>query len=210
MHRQLSATRYAFAALVLLVVANAALAQTQPQASAREVVEHLHAQLLDVMKHAKELGYTGRYKQLRPVVERSFDLPALARLSVHGYWKKFTADQQQQFVAAFTRLSVSTYASRFDGYSGESFRTVKASATARGNRLVSTQLIKGGGGRVSLNYVLHQTDDGRWGIINVVAEGVSDLALKRGQYTGVLKRQGVDSFLKRINKQVDALPKVPE
>lgn len=210
MARRFFAILFGLAAIPLAVAVNPALAQADTHASAQSVVEDLHSQLLAVMKHAKALGYAGRYKQLQPVIERSYDLPALSRLSVHGYWEKFTPAQQQQFVAAFTRLSIATYASRFDGYAGEAFQTIAATDAGRGNRLVRTQLVKSDGDTVSLDYVLHQDDDGHWGIINVVAQGVSDLALKRGQYTGVLKKQGVEGFLKRIDAQVDSLPTVPE
>lgn len=209
MPRRFFAILFGLAALALSAVINPVLAQTGAQASAQSVVEHLHAQLLEIMKHANELGYAGRYKQLQPLIEHSYDLPALSRLSVHAYWEKFTSKQQKQFVAAFTRLSINTYASRFDGYAGESFQTIEATDAGRGNRLVRTQLVKSDGDTVSLDYVLHRDDD-HWGIINVVAQGVSDLALKRGQYTGVLKKQGVEGFLKRIKKQVNGLPKVPE
>lgn len=210
MPRRLLTTITGLATMVLVAIAYPAVAQPGHQGAAQSVVEDLHAQLLDVMKHANKQGYAGRYKQLQPVIEKSFNLPALAQLSVHGYWDDFTPVQKEKFIAAFTRLSIATYARRFDGYNNESFKTLGVSDSARGDRIVRTQLLKSDGDTVSLDYVLRANNEDQWRIINVVAQGVSDLALKRGQYTGVLKKQGVDGFLKRIKKQVGALPKVPE
>jgi len=179
-------------------------AQQQPAAA---VVESLHASLLSVMKNAEALGYAGRYKALQPVVTEHFDLAGLARSSVRGYWDKFSAAQQNTFIQDFRRLSIDTYAQRFDGYNGESFETLETSDAARGYKQVKTHLLKGNGEPVSLNYVLAPSEQG-WRIVNVVAQGVSDLALKRSQYVGVLKKQGVDAFLQRIAAQVEALPPV--
>lgn len=188
----------------LLLAAPWASAQA-PEKTPSAVVEALHAELLQVMKNADELGYAGRYRQLEPVIKRSFDLPALARSSVRGYWDKFTPAQQEQFIADFRRLSIATYAQRFDGYDGEIFKTLETSEIARGNLRVKTRLIKRDGESVSLDYIL-APQDGAWRIVNVVAQGVSDLALKRSQYVGVLKKQGVETFLARIQAQVQELP----
>jgi len=203
----------ALLALVLFGIQGQVLAQqTQTQAksqpqTAAVVVEKLHARLLSVMQNAETLGYAGRYKKLQPVIDDSFDLAGLARSSVRGYWKEFSPAQQKAFTQDFRRLSIDTYAQRFDGYNGESFETLETSDMARGYQQVKTHLIKANGEPVSLNYVLAPSQES-WRIVNVVAQGVSDLALKRSQYVGVLKKQGVDAFLQRIAAQVKALPPI--
>jgi phospholipid transport system substrate-binding protein len=42
-----------------------------------------------------------------------------------------------------------------------------------------------------------------WRIINIIANGVSDLALKRSEYTSVLKREGFDDLIAKINEKID-------
>lgn len=206
-------TLAALSAFTLVAVCATAIAQatskTPETDAAAGVVERLHAALLDAMQNADTLGYAGRYQQLKPVIESSFDLPALAQSSVRGHWEDFSKEQQQQFLADFSRLSIATYAQRFDGYDGESFKTLESNEIARGNRRVKTHLVKRDGEKISLDYVLvpdTDTSDVQWRIVNVIAQGVSDLALKRSQYVGVLKKQGVEEFLKRIRAQVKALP----
>ena len=41
-----------------------------------------------------------------------------------------------------------------------------------------------------------------WAIINVVADGVSDLALRRAEYSQVLKKQGFDGLIRRLDGQI--------
>ena len=194
-------------ASALLIASGAVVAQADDadKLTATEVVEGLHAELLQSMKNAKELGYAGRFQQLKPVIERSFAIPMLAKSTVRGYWDKFTPTQQEQFIANFRHLTIDTYAQLFDGFDGESFEILEEKEIARGNRQVNAQLVKADGEKISLVYVL-TPDANSWQVVNVVAQGVSDLALKRSQYVGVLKKQGVDAFLTRFNDQIEALP----
>lgn len=47
-----------------------------------------------------------------------------------------------------------------------------------------------------------------WRIINIIANGVSDLALKRSEYTTILQREGFDSLVAKINERIDAYSKL--
>ena len=174
--------------------------------SATQVIESLHAELLGVMQQAGELGYAGRYKRLAPLVTSAYDLPFIAKTVVGRYWKKFTPEQQSEFVETFTRMSIATYADRFDGYSGERFKTISEDPLRRGHHVVKTVLIKSSGEQVQLDYILHQSSD-QWQIINVIAQGVSDLSLKRADYTSYLKKKNFDDFLNKINQKIEQYEK---
>jgi phospholipid transport system substrate-binding protein len=186
----------ALLALPLLAPAVAAAADT-----ATKVVEGLHAELLFVMKQAKKLGYTGRYQRLAPTVIASYDFPYISKVVVGRYWRSFTAEQKSQFIRVFSKLSIATYANRFDGYSGERFKTISGEELRRGHRLIKTVLIKANGEEIELDYILHQNND-QWRIINVIAEGVSDLSLKRADYTSYIRKNGFDALLRKLNEKI--------
>ncbi len=165
------------------------------------IVDELHATLLEIMKKADELGYSGRYKALRPVVNKVFDFPTIAKVVIGRHWNKLDSNQQALFIDTFIKLSTATYASRFDGFSGERFQRVSEEKLKRERMFVRTDLVKSDGEAVRLDYVLQQKGGG-WLIVNVIADGVSDLSLKRADYTSILQSQGFDALIAELNKKI--------
>ena len=53
---------------------------------------------------------------------------------------------------------------------------------------------------MAFDYVLHEVD-GNWRVINVIADGVSDLALRSSQYEQIFKERGFDGLLAWIREQ---------
>ena len=171
--------------------------------SARQVVEKFQEGLIAVMQQAKELGYQGRHDQLKSVVDESHDLAGIARIVVGGkQWKSFDEDQKQQLLAVFSRLAIATYAYNFNDYAGESFQFVSEKEAKRGRQLVRTLLIVPKGEDVRFDCVL-KAKDGRWLIVNIIANGVSDLALKRSEYSSILGQQGFDGLLEKMNGKIE-------
>jgi phospholipid transport system substrate-binding protein len=169
---------------------------------ATEVVERLHSTLIAVMKDGDKLGYQGRYDQLAPVIKSSFDMPFISRTVLGKYWETFSNEQRSRFVETFTQLSIATYAANFDRYSGERFKTISEKGVSGGRILVQSQLTKSDGGQVQLDYLLHRPGN-QWLIVNVIAQGVSDLALKRADYSAFLKSKGYEALLKKLNQKIN-------
>ncbi len=121
--------RHTLAIVLTCMITIAATASARAQDTpAAGVIETLHAELIGVMREADSLGFAGRRDRLAPVIEGAFELPLIARASTGRHWKKLDETQRARLVDAFSRLTVATYAGRFDGYDGESFRTVSRGA----------------------------------------------------------------------------------
>ena len=188
-----------FLALPLLAPGFAPAAEAVP--GPEKTVSGLHSVLISVMKDAERLGFRGRYEALDPEIRKRFDLAFITRFAAGRYWKRLTEEQKRELTERFSVMSVATYASRFDGYSGEEFRHVGVEEAKRGRVIVRTVLLKSDGETIDFDYVLRRTRGG-WRIINVVVKGVSDLSLKRSQFTSILKKEGIEGLIKRINKKI--------
>jgi len=106
--------------------------------------------------------------------------------------------------SAFKRLSIANYASRFAEIKKESL-VITDVRPATGKRLQVDSRLKTGEHDLILSYTLKQDSDNNWLIVNVIADGVSDLALRRAEYSQVFKSKGFDGLLARINEQIAEL-----
>lgn len=172
---------------------------------ATQRVSSLSDALLDTMKQAKDLGVKGRYDKLSPVLAKTYDLPLMTRIAVGQSWAALTPEQQKAVVAAFTRMTTATYASRFDGFSGEQFIILQTSDQKNGDKIVKTQIIQSNGKPVALSYLVRNTGSD-WRIIDVYLNGtISELANRRAEFGAVLKSGGADALVSSLNKQGDKL-----
>lgn len=187
--------------LLISLLPFAALADFQQLQGAADVVTQLQSELISVMKNSKKLGYQGRYDSLAPIVRATHNLPSIARIVVGRYWRRLTEAQKKAWVEDFSQLSIATYAYRFDGYSGEVFESVSEQETARGDKFIRTLLRKADGEEIRFDYLLRRGDDG-WSIINIIADGVSDLALKRSEYSGIIQREGFDALVMKLKDKI--------
>ena len=198
-------------ALVVVAVAPApaAVAGQSPEvkAAARQVIQSFYDTLLAVMRNAKALRFEGRRAKLAPAVRASYNLPVMAKASIGRQWRSLTPAQRKVLVAAFSRMSVATYADRFDGYSGEKLQVKDVADGPRGTLVVRTHIVKSDGDVVKINYLMRKYDD-KWRIIDVFLKGtISELATKRSDYGSVMRRQGFDALISTINAKVAAFDK---
>jgi len=167
------------------------------------VVEAFHGELLKAMKRADELGYEGRYELIAPALRATFDLDFMAEKAVGRHWRELSEEDQARMRDIFTRFTLSTYASRFSGYSGERFETTAEQPAPRDTMFVRTRLVRTDGeAPVEINYRLHRIEPG-WRVIDVLLRGtVSELALRRSEYSSVIKRDGFEALLSELEEKI--------
>jgi phospholipid transport system substrate-binding protein len=198
-------SRRAVAALIALLTIGGIAAAAVAEESASAVAAGFNDALLASMKHADALGYQGRYKQLRPAVEGSFDLPFMAEKVLGRRWGELSQADRARWQETFTELLAATYAGRFVGYRGQTFETRGEEAAARDTVLVLTRLVDPKGDNVDINYRLRRVDD-RWQIVDVYLKGtVSELALRRSEYSSVLEREGFSALIEAVRAKIAAL-----
>lgn len=176
-----------------------------PDATPRAVIDSLHASLISVMKEAKTLGYPGRYQRLEPVLASHFDTPWMAEKSIGREWSKLSEADRERLVEAFRRFTTANYAGRFDGYGGERFETLRDEPSLQSTMLVYTRLLESNGEVTELNYRLRQSGSS-WRIIDVYLNGtVSELALRRSEYSSIIKRDGLEALIKALEGKISKL-----
>lgn len=189
-------------AIAILAGAAAGSVAAKDATDPAAVVGDFNAALLATMKDGKALGLQGRTAKLLPLVKATHDMPAMTRLVAGPVWATTAPPAQAALTDAFTRHSVVAYAVNFANFDGERF-TVQPKVDLRGADALVHAAIVAKSGTTALNYRLRQTDGG-WRIVDVYADGISQIAVQRAEFAGTLKAGGAAALTAKLNAADDA------
>ncbi len=170
-------------------------------------IQAFYDALLAGMKQAADLGVQGRYEKLAPVVQQTFDLRTMTRVACGPSWARLPSDKQQALIAAFGRMTTANYASQFKEYSGQQFVVDPKTTPRNADLIVYSKLVPANGEPVSFNYLMRGSGND-WKVEDVYLDGtISQLAVRRSEFTAILASDGPDGLLRKINAQSDGLLK---
>jgi phospholipid transport system substrate-binding protein len=188
----------------MLALASVAYQPSAEASGGGQTVQGLYDSLLNTMRNGSTLGESGRYSELAPVIERSFDLPFMARLAFGPGWSALTAAQQQQVAESYGRYLSAVYADRFDSYHGQRLDVTGERQNPYG-LIVTSQIIKADGDPVEVDYLMRQSG-GSWLIADIYLDGtISEVATHRSEFADILQNQGVDGLIAALNRKADML-----
>jgi phospholipid transport system substrate-binding protein len=181
----------------------AASAQPPGDASAIVSIEQLDNALLAAMKSGESSPFDDRYRVLAPVIERVFDLDAVLAASIGLSWPTLPSDQKAALAVAFRRYTVSSYATSFNSYNGQSFQvspTVRA--LSNGEVVVNSRLRRADGSSLALDYVMRRGPAG-WQAVDVLTDGsISRVAVQRSDFRSLLSSGGTPALAAGLEHKV--------
>jgi len=198
------------AAAIFLALAAAAAPASAPgppdagaasTAAGRAVVSRLH----EALESGGEVA--ARYRRLAPLVRETHDLDRMARFVLGRHRGGLDEGERQRFLDAFERHSIMSYAARFAALQPGALEVTGAepgAGNAAGRMSVLATLTTAEGEELPMRYVLEEGDAG-WRIVNIVVNGVSDLAVRRVQYGRLLEREGFEALLAELESAIDEL-----
>lgn len=141
----------------------------------------------------KKLSADARNEQFRAMLRDSFDLPTIARFVLgRNAWQTATPAQQQEYMNLFEALVVKTYSDRFALYTGEGFKVRNAVPEGDKDTIVNSEITHPDGSpATTVSWRIRQKGD-KFGILDVVVEGVSMSVTQRQDYAAVIQRNGGD------------------
>lgn len=186
--------------------APATAATAQSVTPATQLVRDFYAQLVRVMKQGEALGFSGRYKQLAPVIQDAYHLPLMTRFAVGPSWIAASEDQRTQIIKAFTTFSIATYASRFTKYDGEQFDVIGEKPASGGGVIVETHLTPKDSEPITLNYVVRNDETGKPRIVDVLMDAtISELATRRSEFAAIVKREGLSALIVTLDQKAKSM-----
>jgi phospholipid transport system substrate-binding protein len=128
----------------------------------------------------------------------------MGQASMGSYWKTLSPEQKKQYLDVYTDWTVSSYAGNFDGYSGEKFEIKKAEAARGDMASVVSALVLPNDDPVEFDYTLRRFQE-NWRIVDIKIEGVSQLALTRGQFVSIMKKKGFAGLMESLKDKITTI-----
>ena len=195
-----STVRAIILGLAGMLLAGAAIA-AEPSAPVK-VIETMHAGMLEVMRTAATTTFEERAAKLEPVIDTAYDLDFMGRKSLGKSFDVLSPEDQKRWLELFHTFMVANYAGRFTSFSGQKFETLGEEPAAQDTVLVRTRLVDPGKENVDLAYRMRQ-QDGAWKVIDVYLKGtVSELALRRSDFTAILDREGFPALIANLDGKI--------
>jgi phospholipid transport system substrate-binding protein len=161
--------------------------------------------ILEILKN-EHLDKDDRRSQMSAVINKRFDFRAMSQRTLATNWKKTTDEEKQQFVALFSQLIENSYVGRIEAYTNE--KVEYPGEKVKGRKAVVETLIITSSADVPVNYKVYQKGD-QWLVYDVIIEGVSLISNYRSSYKEIVKKEGFDGLLTKMQAKVDELASTP-
>ena len=194
-------TRIRVAAVAALVLTMRPFGASAEE-TATKTVERLNAAIAEILPQAEKLGYAGRFERLKPIMGEAFDVDFMAEKSLGRHWKDLSDAQKKQWADAFREFTIANYAANLDRNTGQRFEVLGEEPAEHDTVVVRGRVVDPAAAPFDLNYRLHRTPKGPR-IIDVQFKGtVSELALRRADFSSVVARDGFDALLTTIRSRI--------
>jgi len=176
-------------------------AGTQYEQAIQEPINQLHETLINIMVISDTTSFEERYTYLEPVIDKNFDIALISKVILGRYWKSIDEEIKVRFINLFNRLTISTYISRFNSYDNQMFKNISIEQLKENRYLVKTEFVRLKEKPISFNYII-QKNGKKWRIISVIANGINDLSLKRAEYAAIIKKDGINTLIGKLEQKI--------
>ena len=169
-----------------------------------ELVRKVTQDVFDAIKSDKQLAAGDRQKAIKLAEEKvlpHIDFEEATRLAVGRAWAKATPEQRKALTSEFRSMLVRTYSNAITAYQGQTMKVMPVRMKPGDTEVtVHNQFMRAGGKPVLLDYSMYKTANG-WKIYDIVVEGVSLVLTYRSEFDIVVKQEGIDALIKRLEQK---------
>jgi len=167
----------------------------EPTSTLKGTIDQVLAILADGQKSTEQ-----KRENIRRVISQRFDYAAMSRGSLAHNWKKASAAQKQRFIELYARLMQNTYLVLVEKYNNQTVE-YGAERIRKGKYAQVNTYIVDAGRKTPVNYKL-RLKDGDWQVYDVIIENVSMMNNYRSSYQQIVKTDGMDGLIVRLEEKL--------
>jgi len=139
-----------------------------------------------------------KQKSLEGLFVKSVNTDWIGRFVIGKHWRDMDKSQQTKYLKNYKAFLVKHYTSNFTEYAdGTEFEVTRSKPLKKDQYMVSMDIKRPSGAPVKVDYRVRKKG-GKYGIIDIVVEGVSLLNTQRSEFSSVIQRKGFDHLIEKL------------
>jgi len=168
-----------------------------------DLVKTSVAQVMAIVQTQADDG--NRRAEVRQVAETLFDFNEMARRTLALHWAARSPQEQEEFVRLFTELLERSYLTTIGNYRLATI-TFQGETVEGSSARVRSRLVVDRRPEIAIEYRLLRSA-GRWGVYDVVVEGVSLISSYRSQFNSIIRTTSFAGLMDRLrNREARLMP----
>jgi len=187
----------------LVVFGWTAAPDVQASADPTAFIQEVSSQAITQMEPAATETDQQRAAKLKPLLEKYFDMPSIAKYMLGSYWRKATPAEQADFTSVLTDFLALAYGKRFANYTGHEMAIGRVRDEGDGRSVVFSTVKLPSGEPARVDWTVEQAGDG-YKIADVKVEGLSLADTHRQEFASVINNNGgsVSKLIEILKKKV--------
>jgi phospholipid transport system substrate-binding protein len=170
--------------------------------SADDFIQELGNAAVEVLKDTAAPA-PERVAKLRTILNQATDLPYVARIILGRHWRSASEQQRAEYLRLFEALVMETMAERIGSYTGQNFELASTRKVDEQDSVVSTLISQPDSPtKYRIDWRVRKGDDGRFQVIDIVAEGVSLVVTQRSEVDTIVGSSGIDGLLAEMQRRL--------
>jgi phospholipid transport system substrate-binding protein len=163
-----------------------------------KTVETDVAKVLEILRDAGA-SKDAKVKKIETIADHMFDWEALGKRTLGRGWKKFSGEQQKEFVGLFRNIMKDAWVDRILAYKDEKVEFDKENMLSAKKAEVQSKVITKSA-EIPINYRMYKKGD-QWKVYDMVIEGISLIQNYRTQFRSILAKGTPEDLLKTMREK---------
>ena len=146
-----------------------------------------------------ELQANGLPESARKLIVARFDFSDMTKRSLGRHWKSLNAQEQKQFVDAFTQWQLISFGQIVRSFRGDKVQIIRELQDGK-DVSVETKLVARYSEDLPIHYWLHNVN-GQWKVFNMVIDDVDIVKNVNAQFERVVAKSSLQELLQRVKDQ---------
>jgi phospholipid transport system substrate-binding protein len=195
----------AAAALSLIFVLQPGLSHAETPEDA-PIVNLDNALIATMKSETTGASFESRYEALKPVLESTYDIPAVLDHSLGLSWATLPVIQRDELKDVFEQYIVASYIKGYSLYHGQELEILPMERHVGKTVIVDTQIVPSNGDApIQIDYVLTKSSN-QWKIIDVLLGGtISKVAVEASDFSSLVSDGDASKLISALQAKVISL-----